>query len=86
MKDLAKVFAANLKREVAKSSFSPEEIAVRAEIHRTQIYKLLQGKQLCRIDTLVKLGGALGIEPATLIEGITWNPAASTKGEFELRA
>lgn len=84
MPTLSQIFAANLERELAKSPLSQEEVAARAEIHRTQISKLLQGEQLCRIDTLVKLAGALSIKPTKLIEGITWDPAASTSGQFKV--
>jgi transcriptional regulator with XRE-family HTH domain len=79
---VAERFAENLAHYLAESPLSQEEVAARAEIHRTQISKLLKGNQICRLDTAVRLAGALDIEPAALIEGITWDPAANISGEF----
>lgn len=76
-------FAENLKRELAQSPLSDGEVAVRAEMHRTQIGKLVKGGQVPRLDTLVKLAGALGVKPAVLVEGITWTPAIPSKGKFK---
>ena len=85
MSDVAKRFGENLTRYRAKTSFSQEELATRAEVHRTQVWALLHGKQIPRLDTLVKLAGALEIPPAYLLEGITWKPAFRT-GEFKVSA
>ncbi|HEX6688305.1 MAG TPA: helix-turn-helix transcriptional regulator [Solirubrobacterales bacterium] len=57
--------------------------ATRAGIHRTQITKLLEGVHVPRVDTMIKLEGALRLERASLIQGITWNPAATASGEFK---
>jgi hypothetical protein len=35
-----------------------------------------------RIDTLAKLAGALGVELATLLYGIAWNPGDYQPGGF----
>lgn len=83
MSAVAQLFAENLARQLAESPLSQEEVAARAEIHRTQISKLLKGNQICRLDTAIKLAGALGIELTTLIEGITWDPATNVRGEFK---
>jgi hypothetical protein len=37
-----------------------------------------------RIDTVIKLATALEIPPGELIEGISWNPAGVTPGEFSI--
>lgn len=83
---VAELFAKNLKRELERSSLTQEQVAARAGIHRTQIGKLLDGEQVPRIDTMIKLEGALGLKPATLIKGISWNPSASSpSGEFKFK-
>lgn len=82
MSAVSQQFAKNLKRQLAKSPLTNDEVAGRAEMHRTQIAKLLKGNQAPRLDTLVKLAGALEIKPAVLIDGITWMPATLPKGEF----
>jgi transcriptional regulator with XRE-family HTH domain len=79
---IAELFARNLARELERSPLTQEQVTTRAEIHRTQILKLLRGEQIPRVDTMIKLEGALGLKPATLIKDITWNPAARTRGEF----
>jgi len=44
---------------------------------------LERGVRLARVDTLVKLCGALGVEPADLLEGIVWEPGDPRPGHFE---
>jgi transcriptional regulator with XRE-family HTH domain len=81
---VAERLAENLSRYQAGSGLTQEALATRAEIHRTQVSELLRGKQVPRVDTLVKLAGALGIEPVDLLEGISFEPALSEPGEFKI--
>jgi XRE family transcriptional regulator, regulator of sulfur utilization len=83
--ELSERFAANLSHYREQSGLSQEALAARAEIHRTQVGELLRGRQLPRLDTLVKLAGALDIDPCALLEGMSFKPAG-TKGEFRLTA
>lgn len=80
---VGKRFAENLSRYRKKSGLSQEALAQRAEIHRTQAGELLRGNQLPRLDTLIKLAGALGVSPGDLIEGISWEPTEVT-GQFKI--
>jgi transcriptional regulator with XRE-family HTH domain len=75
-------FAANLKklREVAR--LPQEELAVRAGIHRTQISLIEGGHRMPRLDTLIKLAGALGVTPNDLLDGIVWEPSQHRPGRF----
>lgn len=84
--DIAARFGENLKRSRERARLSQEELAVRASLHRTQIGLLERGSRLPRIDTLVKLAGALSIPPGTLLEGIEWRPGSSTAGGFSVAA
>jgi transcriptional regulator with XRE-family HTH domain len=61
-----------------------EELAFRAAIHRTQISFIEGGKRMPRLDTLVKLAGALEVSVSTLVEGITWEPTVTRDGEFKI--
>lgn len=46
----------------------------------------MRGEQVPRIDTLIRLEGTLGLEPATLIEGMTWTPPTrAPDGEFTFK-
>ncbi len=77
-------FAENLARHRQECGLSQEELAARADIHRTQISLIESGKRMPRLDTLVKLAGALGIEPGDLLDGIAWEPTVTTVGQFKI--
>lgn len=80
---VAKRFGTNLARLRERSGITQEELAFRASLHRTEIGLLERGGRLPRIDTLAKLAGALGVEPGTLFEGITWTPGDFQRGQFK---
>jgi transcriptional regulator with XRE-family HTH domain len=63
---------------------SQEELGVLASLHRTEIGMLEQGTRLARVDTLMKLAGALSISPLELLDGIHWTPASSAEGSFTI--
>lgn len=79
---VAQCFTENLKRALARSSLTQEQVAVRAGIDRTQMTKLAKGTQVPRVDTMIKLEAALGPGASALIEGSSgiqlWVPAASS--------
>jgi transcriptional regulator with XRE-family HTH domain len=81
----AERFAANLARCKREKGLSLTEISERAEIHRTHLGLLLRGKRLARLDTILKLSGALGVPPSALMEGVRWGPAKHRDypGRFE---
>lgn len=81
--DVAARFGENLIRCRRRADVSQEELGIRASLHRTEIGILERGARLPRIDTLVKLAGALSIPPEDLLEGIVWKPGSATVGEFE---
>jgi transcriptional regulator with XRE-family HTH domain len=62
---------------------SQEELGFLASLHRTQIGSLERGGHCPRIDTLVKLIGALGVTADELLEGIVWRPGSARPGVFE---
>lgn len=81
---VAQRFAENLSSHRQRAGLTQEALASLAEIHRTQVSELLRGKQLPRVDTLVKLAGALGIEPVQLLEGISFEPTDAQPGQFKI--
>jgi transcriptional regulator with XRE-family HTH domain len=81
--DVAARFGENLTRCRKRANLSQEELSVRASLHRTQIGILERGARLPRIDTLVKLAGALSVSPDDLLEGIVWRPGTASLGGFE---
>lgn len=79
---IAKRFGENLHRCRNAAGLSQEEAAVRASLHRTEIGLLERGERLPRIDTAIKLAGALGVAPGDLLHGIAWEPGTVTRGQF----
>jgi transcriptional regulator with XRE-family HTH domain len=79
---LAEQFGKNLLSARKRGGFSQEELAVRASLHRTEIGLLERGERLARIDTAIKLAGALGLPLASLVVGIDWRPGSTQAGAF----
>ena len=78
----AERFAANLVRARKRSGLSQEELGFRASLHRTEVGMLERGHRIPRIDTLVKLAGALEVPPGDLLDGIDWTPGGTLIGQF----
>jgi transcriptional regulator with XRE-family HTH domain len=79
---VAKRFGENLRHARHAAGLSQEEVAVRASIHRTEIGLLERGERMPRIDTAIKMAGAVGVEPERLFEGIRWTPGGVQPGCF----
>lgn len=79
---VAERFGANLRRVRRRERLSQEGLAVRATLHRTEIGRLEGGERACRIDTLVRLAGAMAVPPGELLDGIAWVPAAEPRGAY----
>jgi transcriptional regulator with XRE-family HTH domain len=75
-------FAENLWRARKRAGVSQEELGFRSDLHRTEIDLLERGRRMPRIDTLVKLAGALDISNEVLLDGIVWSPARIAIGGF----
>jgi transcriptional regulator with XRE-family HTH domain len=82
--DIAARFGDNLYRARKRAGLSQEELGFRSGLHRTEIGLLERGSRIPRIDTLVKLAGALAISPLDLIDGIEWTPASTLSGAFQI--
>lgn len=63
---VAEVFADNLRRSRRIVDLNQEQFAARAAIHRTEVSLLERAGCVPRIDTLLKLAGALEAAPAEL--------------------
>jgi transcriptional regulator with XRE-family HTH domain len=83
--DVAARFGENLMRYRKRANLSQEELGFRASLHRTEISQLERGVRLARIDTLVKLAGALSIPPGDLLKGMAWTPGGTRIGRFRIR-
>jgi len=82
MDDFAKRFGENLARRRKRVGLSQEQLSVRASLHRTAVGQLERGERVARMDTFIKLVGALGIPAEDLLEGLKWSPGEMTAGKF----
>jgi transcriptional regulator with XRE-family HTH domain len=82
--DIASRFGQNLVHARKRAKLSQEELAYHSALHRTEIGLLERGERIPRIDTLVKLAGALSVPPSELLAGIDWNPGRFTAGSFSV--
>jgi len=82
--DLRTRFAENLIRCRHSVDLSQEELAMRASLNRTQISLLENSQRTPRIDTVVKVAGALGVDPCELLQGMRWEPTVTKPGSFEI--
>jgi transcriptional regulator with XRE-family HTH domain len=82
--DIAARFGENLARCRKRAELSQEELGFRASLHRTEIGQLERGVRVARIDTLIKLAGALSVAPSELLEGMDWDPGGTRIGQFRL--
>jgi transcriptional regulator with XRE-family HTH domain len=80
---LAERFGANLVRERRRAGLSQEAVGKLADLHRTEIGKLERGLSLPRLDTIIKLAGALEVEPGDLLDGMAWKSGAPAYGRFD---
>jgi transcriptional regulator with XRE-family HTH domain len=79
---VADQFGANLANCRRQAKLSQEELAVMASLHRTAVGQLERGERVCRVDTLIKLAGSLGIPPGDLLDGMDWEPGGTRLGQF----
>jgi transcriptional regulator with XRE-family HTH domain len=83
--EIAARFGENLVRCRKGANLSQEELGFRASLHRTEIGQLERGVRLARIDTLIKLAGALSVSPLELLDGMDWTPGGTRIGQFRVR-
>ncbi len=77
---LADHFGRNVKRLRLRADLSQEQLSLRANLHRTEIGMLENGIRLPRLDTILKVAGALEVEAGKLFDGLAWTPGQSVVG------
>jgi transcriptional regulator with XRE-family HTH domain len=80
--NIAKVFGANVRTARKRLGLSQEKLAVGASLHRTEIGLVERGERGVRLETAIKLAGALKVPLSELIEGIAWAPGSTERGVF----
>ena len=83
--DLTLRFGENVLIARRRAGLSQEALGFLASLHRTEISQLERGDRLPRIDTLIKLAGALSVPPGDLLKGMAWKPSGAPRGRFIVR-
>ena len=81
-RQVAAIVGPRIRRTRRRLDMSQEALADNAEIHRTQMTGIEWGERLCRIDSLIKLAGGLGVSPCALLDGLVWEMAGTRRGRF----
>lgn len=85
-KELRTRLGHNMRELRMRHGISQEEVSFRAETHKGSISALELGKKVPRIDTFIRLAGALETTPSELTAGILWTSTAAIvlPGGFEV--
>lgn len=85
-REAAKRLGRNLWLARRRAGYSQEALGALTGLHRTEIGFVENGERLPRVDTLLKLAGALGLRIEALVDGIEWIPPGPTaSGSFAVR-
>jgi transcriptional regulator with XRE-family HTH domain len=71
---VAKAFGEKLAAARDRTGLSQEELGHLSSIHRTAVSELELGRNVPGMDTVIRLAGALGVEPCELIADVRWTP------------
>ncbi|HET9154471.1 MAG TPA: helix-turn-helix transcriptional regulator [Solirubrobacterales bacterium] len=69
---LGRQFGQNLTELRGHVGLSQTATAERAGLHRTEVALVEHGRRIPRLDTLVKLAGAVEVAPCELLAGLSW--------------
>ena len=67
VEQISTIFGQVLREQRLSRGLSQEELALAADVDRTFVSQMERGIRQPTITTLMKLAGALGIQPSTLI-------------------
>jgi transcriptional regulator with XRE-family HTH domain len=80
--DIARLLADQVKAVRKQRGMSQEDLCYAACLHRTEVGMIERGVRLPRIDTLIKIAGALGVGVGDLVDHLTWHPPGPRSGTF----
>jgi transcriptional regulator with XRE-family HTH domain len=64
----------NLVKARRRAGLSQEKLATRCLLHRTEIGNIENGRRIPRVDTMIRIVGALEVKADVLLAGIEWLP------------
>lgn len=76
----------NMRKHRERLGISQHELGYRAEVHPAAISPMELGKTMPRIETFIRVAGALEATPGELAAGIVWTPAkvVMVSGDFQV--
>lgn len=78
--EVSRLLSLNLGTFRQRAGLSQQGAAERAGLNRVHIAHIEGGKRLPRLDTIVKLAGAVEVEPCALLKGMAWKLDPPRKG------
>lgn len=85
--EVAQQFAITLREAREQADISQEALAGLAGLHRTAVGQLERAETAPRLATVLRLAGALALDPSALMTPLRWtppDPATVPKGDFVL--
>jgi transcriptional regulator with XRE-family HTH domain len=76
--EVADAFGALLSEARLKAGLSQEALGTLSGLDRTTISQMERGVNSPRLASLIRLAGALGIQPCDLMPAIRWRPPSSS--------
>lgn len=73
-------FGKKLREARQAAGMTQERLAQLSSIDRSQVGHLEAGRKMPKLDTIIRLAGALDIEPCKLIADVRWTPPSETPG------
>jgi transcriptional regulator with XRE-family HTH domain len=77
-------FTANVERLRRQRDYSVDRLAERSGIEREELEAIMRGAADARVDSILRLAGALEVTPEELYEGVAWVPDGEGGGEFRV--
>jgi transcriptional regulator with XRE-family HTH domain len=83
--ELACAIGRNVARLRREAGMSQGEVGEAAGLHPTAVGLVERGERTAQAATLVRIAGALEVDPGNLLQGIAWKPAPPQRGRFITR-
>jgi transcriptional regulator with XRE-family HTH domain len=79
-------FGANVESLRQRAGLSLDALAERSQVDRNDLTGILNGESEASTNTVYLLAGALNVEPADLLRGMSWSPPAEGGGGFKIES
>jgi transcriptional regulator with XRE-family HTH domain len=76
--------AANVERARRQHDYSVDLLSERSGIETEELEAIMRGEAQARVDSILRLAGALEVTAGDLYEGVAWVPDGDGGGEFRI--